>query len=152
MPNKIEKDYTNRQQSNLNLLNSKFQERLGYLGIYSQRNYQHFFNNLSPIEQQKLIEEFKAEYYEILTNYFSEETKINSEIDRFVEKAFFVNLPLDKVVEIHIELIEDLGRELKFKGLHSDFLSDYRLTLIDVITHLGEMYRSVISKNCAVYR
>jgi len=60
MPNKIEEDYANKQQSNLNLLNSKFQERLGYLGIYSQRNKQHFFNNISPIEQQRLLKELKG--------------------------------------------------------------------------------------------
>ena len=27
------------------------------------------------------------------------------------------------------------------EGLHAEYLSDFRLTLIDVIAHLGEMYR-----------
>ncbi|MEM7761167.1 MAG: hypothetical protein AAF298_24010, partial [Cyanobacteria bacterium P01_A01_bin.40] len=54
----------------------------------------------------------------------------------------------NKVVEIHMGLIDDLERELKFKGLHTEHLSDFRLTLIDVIAHLGEMYRNVICEKC----
>ena len=58
------------------------------------------------------------------------------------------DLAIDQVVEIHMKLIDDLARELRVEGLHPDFLSDYRLTLIDVIAHLGEMYRSVLTENC----
>lgn len=57
---------------------------------------------------------------------------------------------MGKVVEIHMELIDDLERQLKLEGLHSEYLSDYRLVLIDVIAHLGEMYRSVLTDKCIV--
>ncbi len=149
MPEAIQK-YSINKQLEQNRLNSKLKERLGYSGIYSQRNSQHFFERLSLVEQQELLKELRSDYYQILTNYFTKETQINDQIDRFVEKAFFVNLPLDKVVEIHMKLIDDLARELRFQGLHPEFLSDYRLTLIDVLAHLGEMYRSVLSENCVV--
>jgi circadian clock protein KaiA len=99
---------------------------------------------------QNLLQEFKAMYSQILRNYFIEENQINNQIDQFVEQAFFVNLPLGKVVEIHLEVIDSLARQLELEGLHTEYLSDYRLTLIDVIAHLGEMYRSVLAENCLV--
>ncbi len=147
MPDAI-KAYPINKQLEQNRLNSKLKERLGYSGIYSQRDPQHFFNRLSPSEKQELVKELKADYYQIITNYFSKENQINNQIDRFVERAFFANLPLDKVVEIHMKLIDELSRELRFEGLHAEFLRDYRLTLIDVIAHLGEMYRTVLTENC----
>ena len=131
-------------QQNQFSLNSKLKERLGYSGIYSNRDSQYFFNCLSHFEQKKSLEKLKLIYSQILFSYFSSEDKINNLIDRFVEEAFFINLPINKVVEIHMELIDNLEHQLKFEGLHTDHLSDYRLTLIDVIAHLGEMYRMVI--------
>ena len=50
-------------------------------------------------------------------------------------------------MEIHLEVIDGLERQLKFENLNPDYLTDYRLALIDVIAHLGEMYRSVVCKN-----
>lgn len=145
MPETMKEYRIDKQQSDQHhRLNSKLKERLGYSGIYSQRDSRQFFNNLSPVEQRKLLKELKAMYSQIITDYFTKEDQINNQIDRFVEKAFFVNLPLGKVVEIHMELIDDLARQLKFEGLHTEYLKDYRLTLIDVMAHLGEMYRSVI--------
>ena len=55
---------------------------------------------------------------------------------------------MDKVVEMHMQLIDGLARELKIQGLDTEYLKDYRLTLIDVIAHLGEMYRSVLTEKC----
>ncbi|MEM7760328.1 MAG: circadian clock protein KaiA, partial [Cyanobacteria bacterium P01_A01_bin.40] len=130
---------SHRQQQSR--LNTKLNERLEYSGIFSQRNPRVFFINLSSWEQRELINRLRKIYAQILSDYFSSEDEINILIDRFVEEAFFVNLPLNKVVEIHMGLIDDLERELKFKGLHTEHLSDFRLTLIDVIAHLGEMYR-----------
>ncbi len=149
MPETIGENQVARQKSSQDRLNSKLRERLGYTGIYSQRDPQQFFNNLSDFEQKKLLKRLKSIYAQILLDYFTSETTINDQIDRFVETAFFVNLPMNKVMEIHMELIDDLERQLRFKGLNTEYLSDYRLTLIDVIAHLGEMYRSVIDKGCS---
>lgn len=146
MPEAIPKNQIDQQNYHQDRLNSKLQERLGYTDVYSQRDNRTFFENLATVEQKKLIKQLKLIYYDILLNYFDSEETINNQIDRFVETAFFVNLPLNKVVEIHIELIDDWERQLKFEGLRTEDLSDYRLVLIDVIAHLGEMYRSVIKK------
>ncbi|MDJ0691836.1 MAG: hypothetical protein QNJ41_25455 [Xenococcaceae cyanobacterium MO_188.B32] len=141
MPDAIEKDLIDRPQSKQNRLNSKLKERLGYTGIYSQRNSQQFFENLSSGEREELLQELKAMYCKIFTDYFTEENQTNQRIDRFVEQAFFINLPIGKVVEIHIDLVDELSRQLKLEGRNPEYLCDYRLTLIDVIAHLGEMYR-----------
>lgn len=150
MPETMSKHHINRQESNQNRLNSKLKERLGYLGVYSQRDPEHFLEHLSSLQQRKVIKEFKLIYSQIITDYFTNNNQTNYQIDRFVEKAFLINLPLGEVVQIHLELIDNLTRELKFKGLSQDYLTDYRLTLIDVLAHLGEMYRSVITENCVV--
>jgi circadian clock protein KaiA len=150
MPETIKKCSIHQHNPHQTRLNNKLKERLGYLGIYSQRDPQQFFNNLTILAQENLLQEFKAMYSQILRNYFIEENQINNQIDQFVEQAFFVNLPLGKVVEIHLEVIDSLARQLELEGLHTEYLSDYRLTLIDVIAHLGEMYRSVLAENCLV--
>ena len=63
MPEAVKQDRITTPQSNKNRLDSKLKERLGYSGIYSQRNSQHFFSHLSSIEQQKLFKEFKTIYF-----------------------------------------------------------------------------------------
>ena len=100
----------NRNQQNK--LNQKLNERLGYSGVYSSRERESFFANLSELEQKKLLKKFKSIYAQILFNYFSDEADVNDLIDRFlmqslmgetpktalhrfVESAFFVNLPMN---------------------------------------------------------
>lgn len=144
MPETARKSPVERHKHQQDRLNTKSQERLKYSGIYFRRNPRLFFKNISVCDREQLLERLKLIYSQILFNYFSSEDSTNSLIDRFVEEAFFVNLPINKVVEIHMDMINNLERQLKFKGLHTEHLSDFRLTLIDVIAHLGEMYRSVI--------
>ena len=144
MPDAIEKYPINRPQSRQHRLNSKLKERLGYTGIYSQRNSQQFFENLSLPQRKSLLQELKGMYYEIFMDYFTAENQTNQRIDRFVEQAFFVNLPVSKVVEIHMDLVDELARKLRLEGLNPEYLCDYRLTLIDVLAHLGEMYRRTL--------
>ena len=48
---------------------------------------------------------------------------------------------MSKVIEIHLDLINTLEKQLILDGLDAEYLSDFRLTLIDVMAHLGEIYR-----------
>jgi circadian clock protein KaiA len=48
---------------------------------------------------------------------------------------------VNKVVEIHVDLIDGFWKQLKLEGHKNDFLQDYRLALLDVLAHLCEMYR-----------
>ncbi|TAG96168.1 MAG: circadian clock protein KaiA [Oscillatoriales cyanobacterium] len=127
-------------------LAEKLRERLGYLGVYYKRNSQNFLRNLSPQEKLKFLEQLKLNYRQIVLSYFSEDTAVNNQIDEFVNVAFFADVPVTQVVEIHMELMDDFAKQLKLEGRSEEILLDYRLTLIDAIAHLCEMYRRSIPK------
>jgi len=122
-------------------LTEKLQERLGYKGVYYKRKPEDFFNNLSNEEKQELLTELTEEYRLILLEYFSNATEVNSRIDQFVTRAFFANLSVSHIMEIHMNLIEQFSQHLKLEGRSDEILLDYRLTLIDIVAHLCEMYR-----------
>lgn len=127
-------------------LAEKLRERLGYLGVYYKRNSQNFLRNLSGEEKPKFLEQLKLSYRQIILNYFSEDAAVNNQIDEFVNLAFFADVPVTQIVEIHMELMDDFAKQLKLEGRSEEILLDYRLTLIDAIAHLCEMYRRSIPK------
>lgn len=132
-----------RQQKRLA---DKLHERLGYLGVYYKRNPQNFLRNLPPAERQELIEQLKLKYRQIVLSYFSGDKALNNKIDEYVNIAFFADVPVTRIVEIHMELMDNFSKQLKLEGRSEDVLLDYRLTLIDMIAHLCEMYRRSIPR------
>lgn len=122
-------------------LAEKLRERLGYLGVYYKRNPKYFLRHLPPAKKQEFLDRFKVEYREIVVNYFAGTIDLNQKIDEFVNTAFFSDIPVTYIVEIHMELMDELSKQLKLEGRSDEVLLDYRLTLIDVIAHLCEMYR-----------
>ncbi|NJK66323.1 MAG: circadian clock protein KaiA [Microcoleus sp. CSU_2_2] len=130
-------------------LAEKLRERLGYLGVYYKRNSQIFLRNLSGPEKQQFLEQLKLNYRQIVLNYFSEDTAVNNQIDEFVNLAFFADVPVTQLVEIHMELMDEFAKQLKLEGRSEEILLDYRLTLIDAIAHLCEMYRRSIPKEAS---
>jgi KaiA domain. len=56
---------------------------------------------------------------------------------------------MSQLLEIHLKLMDDFSKQLKIEGRSDDILADYRITLIDVIAHLCEMYRRSIAKRVA---
>ncbi|MEC4985459.1 MAG: circadian clock protein KaiA [Oscillatoria sp. PMC 1068.18] len=127
-------------------LADKLKERLGYLGVYYKRNPETFFRNLSPTEKQKLLEKIALEYRQIILNYFAHNHQINQQIDSFVNETFFADLSVSQILEIHMNLMDEFAQQLKLEGRSEDILLDYRLTLIDIIAHLCEMYRRSIPR------
>jgi circadian clock protein KaiA len=127
-------------------LTEKLKERLGYLAVYYNRNSEHFFRNLSTEERETLSAQLKVQYHEIVLAYFSPEQNLNDMLDEFVTLLFFADLSVSEVVEIHMELMEEFSKQLKLEGWSEDILLDYRLTLIDVIAHLCEMYRRSVPR------
>ena len=127
-------------------LAEKLRERLGYLGIYYKRNPDNFLRNLTPSERAKRLEQLRASYRSIILSYFSDHNDLNAKIDDFVTSAFFTDASVSKVVEIHMELMDSFSKQLKLEGRSEEILLDYRLTLIDVIAHLCEMYRRSIPR------
>ncbi len=132
-----------RQQKRLA---DKLHERLGYLGVYYKRSSQNFLRNLPPAERQELLEQLKLKYRQIVLSYFSGDPALNNKIDEYVNIAFFADVPVTRIVEIHMELMDNFSKQLKLEGRSEDVLLDYRLTLIDMVAHLCEMYRRSIPR------
>ena len=128
-------------------LREKLKERLGYAGVYYKRNRQNFLRNMSSSEKQEFLDKLHQDYRRIILNYFSDDDEINQKIDDFVNVAFFADVSVPNIVELHMELIEDFSKQLKLEGRNEEVLVDYRLTLIDVIAHLCEMYRRSIPQD-----
>lgn len=127
-------------------LAEKLKERLGYLGVYYKRNPRNFLRHMPLQQQDELLRQIKADYREIILAYFVSETSLNDQIDNFVNVAFFADVPVFQIVEIHMELMDEFSKQLKLEGRSDEILLDYRLTLIDTIAHLCEMYRRSIPR------
>lgn len=122
-------------------LANRLKGRLGYLGVYYKRDPTRFLRNLSPWERKELLASLTRTYRDLLISYFRDPAVANQALESFVNTAFFSDLPITNAVEIHMNLIEGFGKQLKMEGHKNDFLQDYRLALLDVMAHLCEMYR-----------
>lgn len=122
-------------------LSDKLKERLGYLAVYYKRNPRQFFRHLDREQKEEVLADLKSQYRKIVLDYFDESGEINEIIDEFVSGVFFTDLSVSEIVKIHMELMEEFSKQLKLEGRSEDILLDYRLTLIDVIAHLCELYR-----------
>ncbi len=129
-----------------NRLAEKLKERLGYLAVYYKRNPRQFFRHLDREQKQELLNQLRSQYRVIVLAYFSESSQINETIDEFVSSAFFSDLSVSEIVKIHMELMEEFAKQLKLEGRSEEILLDYRLTLIDIIAHLCEMYRRSVPR------
>lgn len=127
-------------------LAEKLKERLGYLGVYYKRNPQNFLRHMTPSQREELLQQLKAEYRDIVLTYFSDDSRLNERIDNFVNVAFFADIPVSQIVEIHMDLMDEFSKQLKLEGRSDEILLDYRLTLIDTLAHLCEMYRRSIPR------
>ena len=129
------------------ILTEKLKERLGYLGVYYKRNPQRFLRNLASNDAIELIEQLQILYRDIVLSYFDNSVQANSRIDEFVYQAFFADISVTRVVEIHMNLMDEFSKQLQLEGRSEEILLDYRLTLIDVIAHLCEIYRRSIPRD-----
>lgn len=128
-------------------LADRLKERLGYLGVYYKRNPRNFLRYMDHNERQEFLQQLREGYREIVLLYFAqEETNLNETIDNFVNIAFFADVSVSQIVEIHMALMDEFSKQLKLEGRSEEILLDYRLTLIDVLAHLCEMYRRSIPR------
>lgn len=127
-------------------LADKLRERLGYLGVYYQRDPRRFYRHLSSTERQMVMQRLRGLYQAIILDYFQAPQKANLRIDEFASLAFFNDLSVSHVLELHMSLMDDFAKQLKLEGRSEEILLDYRITLIDVIAHLAELYRRSILK------
>jgi circadian clock protein KaiA len=127
-------------------LSEKLNERLGYLAIYYKRNSSQFFRHLDRQQKRELLDCLKSQYRKIVVEYFANSHQIDDKIDEFVSGVFFRDLAVSEIVKIHMELMEEFSDQLKLEGRSEEILLEYRLTLIDIIAHLCEMYRRSVPR------
>ena len=125
-------------------LASRLEGRLGYLGVFYKRDPSRFLRNLSSTDRENLLRSLTRTYRDLLMSYFRDPAAANQALESFVDTAFFSDLPITRVVEIHMNLIDGFWKQLQLEGHKNDFLQDYRLALLDVMAHLCEMYRRTI--------
>ncbi len=116
---------------------------------YQNEQKQTAFQQMSLEKQNKLVRELKQDYRQIILSYFTS-SGIQLEIEEFTDKAYSNNIPVPQVIQIHMELIDEFAKQLKIEGRSEEILLDYRLTLIDILAHLCEMYRCRPS-NCSTF-
>lgn len=95
--------------------------------------------------QEEFLQQLKADYRQILLNYFTNDKTVKQQIDQFIHLVFNAKIPIPQIIEIHMELIDDFSKKLKIEGRSDEVLLDYRITLIDVLAHLCEIYRCSLS-------
>lgn len=100
---------------------------------------------LSDLEATDKIDRLRQQYRDLVLNYF--QANPDRAVEEFVTELFNANLSVSDLIIIHTELIEDLTRQLHIEGRNPNILLDYRITLIDVIAHLCERYRSCLSNS-----
>jgi len=101
---------------------------------------------MTRAEEQALLQQIKSDYRKILINYFTTDKTLKEKIDKFINALFCANIPVPQILEIDMELIDEFSKQLKLEGRSDEALLDYRLTLIDILAHLCELYRCSIPK------
>ena len=127
-------------------LAEKLRERLGYAGVYYKRDPDRFYRHLSSDERTELLDRLQDIYRSIILDYFKDPDRINPLIDEFVALAFLADMSVSQVLELHMTLMDRFTKQLKLERRNEEIVLDYRITLIDVIAHLSEMYRRSIPR------
>lgn len=109
----------------------------------SQSEIMLLFEQMEPDRQKELLQQIKSEYRQILIKYFTNDINLKEKIDKFINAAYCASIPIPQIIEIHMELVDEFSKQLKLEGRgdYSSLLLDYRLTLIDMLAHLCELYR-----------
>ncbi|MDZ8134681.1 MAG: KaiA family protein [Nostoc sp. DedQUE04] len=130
------------------LLNPSKAYTLEYVYVFASQmqKSQQYFQEMTPAEREGLLRQLKIDYSLILIDYFTTDKTLKDKIDKFINTIFYANIPVPQIIEIHMEIIEEFSNQLKLEGRSNETLLDYRLTLIDILAHLCEVYRSSISR------
>ncbi|MFO5474423.1 MAG: circadian clock protein KaiA [Dolichospermum sp.] len=116
---------------------------------FAQQRKAQNFQDMTTTEKREILEQLKSDYRQIIVNYFLTDKAIKEKIDKFINALFYAHIPVPQIIEIHMEIIDEFAKQLRLEGRSDETLLDYRLTLIDILAHLCEIYRSTVAKiNC----
>lgn len=115
----------------------------------SQSEIMLYFEQMNSNQKKEILQQIKSEYRQILIKYFTNDINLKEKIDKLTNTIFCASIPVPQIIEIHMELVDEFSKQLKIEGRsdYNSLLLDYRLTLIDMLGHLCELYRrSNVSK------
>lgn len=115
------------------------------MGRDSQQEEQQTFQYMPRTQKEEFLQKLKSDYRQILLGYFNQDKKVSQDIDSFIHTSFTSNIPVPRIIEIHMQLVEEFSKQLRLEGRSDEILLDYRLTLIDILAHLCETYRTAKS-------
>ena len=104
------------------------------------------FQDMTAAEKQELLAAMKADYRQIIINYFISDKTLQEKLDKFINTLFYTSIPVPQIIEMHMEVIDEFSKQLRIEGRSDETLLDYRLTLIDILAHLCEVYRCSVAK------
>ncbi|MTJ06129.1 KaiA family protein [Anabaena sp. UHCC 0204] len=116
------------------------------LFAFGQERKSQIFQDMTATEKKELLEELKSDYRQIIINYFISDKALKEKIDKFINALFYASIPMPQIIEMHMEVIDEFAKQLRLEGRSDETLLDYRLTLIDILAHLCEIYRCSIAK------
>ncbi|MTJ54781.1 KaiA family protein [Anabaena sp. UHCC 0253] len=116
------------------------------LFAFGQERKPQIFQDMTATEKKELLEELKSDYRQIIINYFISDKALKEKIDKFINALFYASIPMPQIIEMHMEVIDEFAKQLRLEGRSDETLLDYRLTLIDILAHLCEVYRCSIAK------
>ena len=128
------------------LPNQTLDKKNNYFLSFAQQRKAQNFQDMTTTEKQEILEELKSDYRQIIVNYFLTDKAIKEKIDKFINALFYANIPVPQIIEMHMEIIDEFAKQLRLEGRSDETLLDYRLTLIDILAHLCEIYRSTVAK------
>ena len=117
-----------------------------YFFTVSQEKKTQNFQDMAAIEKQEILKSLKSDYRQIIINYFISDKTLPEKLDKFVNTLFYTGIPIPQIIEMHMEVIDEFSKQLRMEGRSDETLLDYRLTLIDILAHLCEIYRCSVAK------
>lgn len=109
----------------------------------SQSEMMLLFEQMDSNQKKEILQKIRTEYRQIMIKYFANDINLKEKIDKLINTIFSANIPVPQIIEIHMDLVDEFAKQLKLEGRadYNSLLLDYRLTLIDMLAHLCEMYR-----------
>jgi len=110
-----------------------------------ERDRRNFLCNLPEPGREELLQRLKQRYRLLLRRYFGRADAAEEALADYVSRAFSADVPAQRLVKIHLQVMDQLANQLKMEGHSTTFLKDYRVALLDVMARLMETYRKAMA-------
>ena len=124
----------------------KLDNKDNYVFAFGQQRKSQIFQDMTATEKQELLAKLKSDYRQIIINYFLTDNALPERLDKFINNLFYTSIHIPQIIEMHMEIMDEFATQLMIEGRSNETLLDYRLTLIDILAHLCELYRCSVAK------